>query len=482
MALSLQLNLKQTQKLIMTQTLRQSIEMLQLSTVEIADKIAEELVANPALDETTRESLQDSPLVSSLTENINHDLERDMGSEAIQNSYGDDISSYRSSAEYDRQRQYIENVISSEESLTEHLLWQARMTAEDERQYIVFEAIITSLDERGFLVISPEDIAGDLNCDTTCIESSLNTVQLFDPVGCAVSSVQESLLIQARHYYPHDELLHVLITQHFDALEKLDYQGIARKLTVSIEEIYRCGSVLQGMDPYPGSTFTRNKTQFIVPDVEVRLIDGDVQISLNDEWLPGISLSSYFTELLKNKKMERQQRQYIQEKLQAAKYFIRNIETRRESIYRVVRAIMERQRDFLESGPGNLKGLTHSDIAEETGLHESTVSRVTTNKYVQTKWGVFDLKYFFVSKIKGAHNNGSGDTSSDRVKYLLVRLIEHEDHNKPYSDDEIVTLLGKDGVEVARRTVAKYRGALEIPTSGIRRKLYAIKEEEKKSI
>ena len=294
-------------------------------------------------------------------------------------------------------------------------------------------------------------------------------------MGCAVTDVKECLLVQASCYYPDDRLLHGIIQDHFHEIEKLDWAGIAKTTGQNVNVIIEKSRLLQNLNPYPGSAFSSKEIKYIIPDIEVKLVDGEILLNLNDDWIPAIGISSYYEGLVAKRNSSKEEHEYLTGKLQAARAFIKNISTRRETIFKVAMSIMSRQRDFLEKGPGHLKYLTHHDIADETGVHESTVSRVSSNKFVQTSWGVFELKYFFVSKIKSSQGENGENNSSDRVRGLLLEIIQGEDPGNPFNDEELAARLKEKGVIVARRTIVKYRDMLNIPSSGKRKKINMIK-------
>ncbi len=486
MALSFQFDLKQSQRLVLTQSLRQSIEMLQLSSLEIAEIISQELQTNPVLEEdlasTPLPETTDDEVYDSITGDLSGDIPTSDKNDEFLDRFGnssDPGNVDRDDA--DRKRQYIENTISYEESLAEHLIWQAHMIAEDEEKFHILEEIITSLDRYGFIAIPPEKLAQEVNVPLSRIKDAIGTIQGFDPVGCATAGIRESLLVQARHYYPEDSLLHDIIENSFDDIEKLDYESISKKYNLNQEEVIHKGRLITYLSPYPGLVYSRRDIRYIIPDVEVKLVDGELVVMMKDDFLPRIRINSYYNTLMKQKNIEKNQRDYIQDKLQSARSFMKNIRSRRETILKVVRAIMEYQMDFLRKGPGNLKYLTHLDIAEQIGMHESTVSRVTSNKFVQTTWGVFELKHFFVSRLKSV-DGSEEERSSDQVKNRVAELIKAEPQGTPLSDEDIVDALKEEGIQVARRTVAKYRGLLGIPSSNKRKKLTLIKEQERKSL
>jgi RNA polymerase sigma-54 factor len=466
----LNIGLKQTQKIIMTQTLRQSIEMLQMTNLELSEKISQEFLENPLLEEITSPQESDS-LEESLNENLNGDLTD--GDDFTGKEIYDDNELQSSERNYDsedKKRSFIENAVTVKESLKEHLLWQANMTARSENEYGTYEEIITMLDDNGFLQEESFNSIDDKNKF-----SILKNINIFDPVGCGAFSVKECLSIQAAYYFPEDMLFHKMIREHFNDIEKLDYTKIARSLAVSENLVIEMSKMLQTLNPFPGRSYSGGESRPVIPDIEVRLVDGEIIVTLNDDWIPGIKLNSYYINLLKKKKIEKDQKEYLNSKLQSAMALLKNISGRRDTILKVTTSIMNHQRDFLEKGPGHLKYLIHHDIAEEVNVHESTVSRVSSNKYVQTPWGVYELKYFFVSRLKNAGENKANDQSSDKVKGLIQNIISNEDSNNPLSDEEVVNLLKSEGITVARRTVAKYREILGIPASGKRKKINMIK-------
>lgn len=458
------LGLKQTQKLVMTQSLRQSIEILQLSNIELAEMLAKEFLDNPVLEEVP------APVVeNSLQEDVSRTLSND------EKTYYEGFSQIGVRAGDDKQRHYIENAIAVKESLTDHLLWQAKMTAPAMADYSVYEEIITSLTSEGFL--NP-DLIDRINLENKKIKSIVKNIQAFDPVGCASSGIRESLLIQAHYYYPEDEILHRMIEFNFDELEKLDYTAISRNLNINLADVIEKSRLLQNLNPFPGFGFFTGKVKYLVPDLDVRIFNEEIVVTLNDDWISGVRISSYYENLLKQKKTDIEQQSYLSEKINNARSLIKNISTRRETIYNVVKSIMVYQEDFLKKGPGHLRYLTHHDVAADVGVHESTVSRVASNKAVQTQWGVFELKYFFVSKLKSQSNEEKEEQSSDRAKSLMQLIIGSENPEKPYSDEDIAAHMKESGIVVARRTVAKYRESLNIPSSNKRKKINMIKQQE----
>jgi len=384
--------------------------------------------------------------------------------------YNPDVMKTAEGSDDFKKQSFIENAVSQGETLKDHLLWQARMTAASSEEMALYEKVITLLDHNGFL---PQDWQKVL--DGEGIHRILETVRRFDPAGCAVSDVRESLLVQAMHFYPHETVLHLMIEKYFHEVERLDYAGIARASGQNVNTIIEKNRLLQGLNPFPGSAYSSKEIKYVIPDIDVKLLDGEIVITLNDDWVPAVRINSYYEGLLSRSTLDKEQYEYLSGRLQSAKAFVRNISTRRETILKVTTSIMARQRDFLEKGPGHLRYLTHHDISDELGIHESTVSRVSSGKYVQTSWGIFELKYFFVSKIKSSRESDSAEGSSDRVRGLILEIIGSEDPLNPYNDEQIVSILREKGVAVARRTIAKYRDMLKIPASGMCKKINMIK-------
>ncbi|MBN1498010.1 MAG: RNA polymerase factor sigma-54 [Spirochaetes bacterium] len=480
MAISLHTGLKQNQKTVMTQSLKQAIELLQLSTVELYERISKELEENPVLEEDAQAELSENDRDPAVIEDVARNLSGDeslldIRDERRSNFADSSDAGFPGEGDDDRQRNYLEHVVTREESLAEHLLWQARLTARDEGELSIYETIITSLDENGFLSADTEKLLGR-KLEDDAVKNVISSIRLFDPVGCAVTGVSDSLAVQCRHFYPDDGVLVRMVTECFAQFEKLDYKKISEMLNIPLPSVLEKSRILQGLDPYPGRQYSNRIVRYIMPDVDVRLVDGEIIVSLNDDWIPGIHINSYYISLIKKKNIEKKLKDYIQDKMQSARYLVKNISNRRNTILRVVGSIMEHQREFLVRGPGHLKPLTHGEVAREVSMHESTVSRVTSNKYVQTPWGVFDLKYFFVSRIKSSA--GNDDASSDAAMNIIRDIIDREDPERPCSDEEIVRIAGKAGIGVARRTVAKYRAILGIPPSNKRKKINKIKSEE----
>ncbi len=481
MAVSIKIGLQQNQKLVMTQSLKQSIEMLQLSTGDLAELITRELVENPILEEDSilpGDGGDREAVFARISSSLSGDDTLSERMEERSSAYTDasDGGYSHDSDDEDRTRRLVENAVAQTESLIEHLLSQARIASKDEAELTLLEEIITSLDDRGLLGVGAGTIAEEMQTDVERVRAAVRQVASFDPPGCAAAGVQESLELQARAKYPDDRLLHTVITDYFRELENLDYDRIARRLGITLAEVVEASRLIHTLNPYPGRGFSAQGTRYIVPDLEVKIVDDEIILTLIDDWIPQVRINGYYARMLRKKNIDKNLRAYIKERMQSARDLLKNISNRRDTILRVAGAILLHQKEFLLTGPGSLRPLTHAEIAHEVGLHESTISRTTSNKFVQTPWGTFELKYFFASRLKGS---AAGEVSSDHVMGAVRDLVAREDAANPLSDEEILAKLQAEGVSCARRTIAKYRAVLGIPPSNKRRKLNMIKNEVK---
>ncbi|HEY1406937.1 MAG TPA: RNA polymerase factor sigma-54 [Spirochaetota bacterium] len=473
MALSLNTQLKQAQRLTMTQSLRQQIEMLQLSALELVEAINVELESNPVLELDEGSDLSDHvSLDDSLSSGLERELSHDISDEYSPSADFDDSATF--DGDEDRKRQFIENAVANIESLADHILNQARLLPLRTNEFQLVEKVVTSFDEHGLFTLDRDLFAQENAVSVDDLLKAIAVIQSCDPVGCGSSSVREALFVQAKNLFPDDILLHSIINDYFSLLSGLMYEKIARALSVSIEEIHEKSRIIQTLNPYPGREYAGSAIRFIVPDVEVRMEDGDVLIVFNDEYTPRLRVSAMYEKMLAKKDIDKKLKEYIKDKLGSAKQLMRNIQGRRETIEKVVRAVMQHQGAFLEKGPGHLKPLTYAQIAEIAKCHESTVSRVSSNKFMRCQWGTFELRYFFASKV----GTGSDERSSDEALSLIRDIVAREKSESPLSDDEIAEYLRGAGVNVARRTIAKYRDILHIPSSNKRKRLNLLKAED----
>jgi RNA polymerase sigma-54 factor len=477
MALELRQQLKLTQQLIMTPQLQMAIKLLQLSRLELLDTIRQELEENPALEE-----LQDSAGEERLTETA--DQAADDGDSAkevtIEEKINDDIdwSSYLD--EYNtpgrvnyegesREAPKYDAFIARKESLKDHLLWQLLMTAPSKEEEQVGSLIVGNLNQDGYLDISLEEIAHIAEMDLDQVESVLALMQSFDPIGVCARDLRECLMIQAKHLKIDNTLVTDIIQHHLGDLEKRNIKNISRALKVSLDDIVSAINIIKTLEPRPGRQYSDETPQYITPDIYVYKMDNDFVIVLNDDGMPKLRVNPFYKRSIAAKdKLPGDAESYIQDKLRSAAWLIKSIHQRQKTIYKVMESILHYQRDFFDKGITHLKPMVLRDVAQDIGMHESTISRVTTNKYAYTPQGIFELKYFFNSSIQRAHG---GAIASVSVQEKIKRIIADENPRKPYSDDKIAKILKEAQINIARRTVAKYREMMNVLPSNKRKQI-----------
>jgi RNA polymerase sigma-54 factor len=489
MALELRQHLKLTQQLVMTPQLQQAIKLLQFSRVELIESINQELEANPVLDEgPSEESPQteepraagsDRAEGSSWDENqlptlASSDLEKTPWEEkAVQEmewrDYWDEdrkavLPAYSFEA---KDAPNYENLLTNSTDLTEHLMWQLQMTRLTETERNIGGLMIGNLAADGYLKVSVEEIAGEVGCEIADAEKVLRQIQMFDPVGVAARDLRECLLIQIDYLGVKDPLVRELVSEHLHDLERHNYQVMVKATGRPVEEIAQAIEIITNLEPRPGRSFASENIHYIVPDIYVYKVDESFVVVLNDEGIPRLRVSNYYRDALNKSAASDSAREFIQDKLKSALWLIRSIHQRQKTIYKVTKSIVKFQTDFLDKGIAYLKPLILRDVAEDVEMHESTISRVTTNKYVHTPQGIFELKFFFSA---GLRRNKGADVATQSVKERIRQLIQAEDQTHPYSDKQLVEILGKDDIRIARRTVAKYRDILGILPSSRRKR------------
>jgi RNA polymerase sigma-54 factor len=502
MAMEIKQHLKLSQQLVMTPQLQQAIKLLQLSRIELADVVREELLENPVLEDTVEVSAEhqkpdgneaptaatheaeterigetETPMMSVPEEKVDTTSEvkaDNRSGEAVAEfdwetyletqSNAPPMPSYRPSSE---DLPSLEATLTRGTSLFDHLEWQLKLSRDfTPDQEAVALLIIGNLTPDGYLDMPLEDIAEEASMPLEDVEAVLQRVQEFDPTGIAARNLQECLLIQARILGADDDIVVGIISKHLGNLEKKNYALIAKDLDQPLDEIYEAAKVVMGLNPKPGCTYTEEEPTYITPDVYIQKVGDKYFVVANDDGLPKLKISDFYRTALSKGP---QAREYIQERLRSAQWLIRSIQQRQRTIVRVTESILRFQREFFERGAAYLKPLILRDVAEDIGMHESTVSRVTTNKYVHTPQGIFELKYFFNS---GITRSDGDDLASEAVKLKIKQLIESEDPKHPHSDQRIVELLADQNIEIARRTVAKYREQLRILSSSKRRQVF----------
>jgi RNA polymerase sigma-54 factor len=470
--LSQQLVHKQTQKLVMTADLRQSIELLPLSTLELADKIQAELIDNPLLEEVFNPEKPKSPELYSVTE-VRDKEKRELSKSTegnLQDMYNIE-GPYRHDNEARDKNQSMIEASPLREKLSDHLMSQLRLLDITEEELEIGEILISMIDDHGFITTPFEEISKEMNLSLKLLKKVIQNIHQLDPIGIGAANIQQTLIIQARILKPEDENLYILLKDHFKDLEKLDYKKISKAMKISEEKVEQIAKSIKKLEPYPATLYISKKTDYIVPDVVVKETDGEFTIHINDEWIPKISINKEYKNVLV-KSCSPADKEFITTRVNSAQWLIRSINQRRQTLYRVMNSIIDFQIDFFKNGINDLKPLTLKDIADKLSMHESTVSRITTNKYVQTSWGILELKWFFSSGLKSAEG---GKESSKKIHDMIRTLVKEESEDNPLSDQDIVDIMGKRGIEIARRTVAKYRKILKILPSNRRKRIRDLK-------
>jgi len=471
--LELRHNLQLAQKLVMTPQLRQAIKLLQLSRLELTDALQAEIEQNPMLEEAppTLETDTNPDALSAVEpreiveEKITTQVEgedpakvAEVNWEDYANNFDSDLSFAREAPPADAPSQF--DFISQAPGLNSFLRWQLTHLKLDELDTGLTNFIVGNLDGHGFLEADIDDIVAYGNCTEEEAEGALRLVQSLDPPGIGARNIRESLLLQLDRKGLEETLAYRIIEEHMNLLQTKNYAQMARQTGSSVRLVKEAVRTISDLIPYPGNEYSNEQTNYVSPDVYVYKIDDDFVIMLNDEGLPRLQVSDEYKSLLKQKNsMNNESKSYLRENKRNAEWFIKSIQQRQRTIYKVMESLLKFQRDFFERGSGYLKPLILRDVAEDIGMHESTVSRVTSNKYAHTPQGIYELKYFFSTAVATT----DGDVvASEAIKTKIRRYITAEDPTKPLSDNKISEMLAKDKIKVARRTVAKYRDQMKI--------------------
>lgn len=461
MGLEYELKLEQSQKLIMTPELRQAIKILQLSSLELVDYINEVLVENPLIE--TKEG-----------ENNVADQEK-KETEVDWEEYIRETKkySYENTLSENKEENSFENMVTRDAQLQDYLLSQLGCLPLNRLEQRIGRYLIGNINSNGYLVVTVEQIAQDLRVEKKLTEKILGIIQTFDPPGIGARSFQECLLLQLKEKEQiwQETMIDLLelVTKHLENLAAGKYHKVAAAMNLSLIRLQELVDLLKELNPKPGASFSSGEeTRYIVPDVFIECIEGEFMIRVNDSLIPHLTINKTYSSLLhQTSYADEQTKSFIENKLNQALWLIRSIEQRRMTIFQVTEALLEKQREFFVSGVKALKPLTLKEIAEKINVHESTVSRATSNKYLQTPYGIFEFKFFFTPGLK----TGKGKSiSTESIKQLLQEIIKHEDKTQPYSDQKLSTLLQEQGIRIARRTVAKYREELAILSAGQRRR------------
>ncbi len=458
MRLGFDLTLEQTQKLIMTPELRQAIQMLQFTSQELWQYVESQMEANPFLElENKREAEEHIDEYRSKQEDIDW--------KEYSEQY-DDIS-YKNAINRDEKENLFENYVSAMTSLKDHLLFQLNLSMFDEKQKEIGEFVIESIDRNGYLSNSVTEISEQLGVKDKLVENVIKVIQTFDPAGVCARNLKECLLIQLEAKGINNPDVRDIINNYLEDVAQNRLAKISKELNISLKSVQWICDLIKSLEPKPGRGFAHNEDdiKYVVPDVYLYYIDGKYVISVNDSSNPRLIINNYYKRLL-SKSNDDAATSFLTERLNSAMWLIKSIEQRRMTIHKVVESILKYQMDFFEKGQKALKPLTLKDIAEDIGVHESTVSRATNGKYIQTPRGLFELKYFFSSGIA----NNEGGVSSTSIKSIIKDIIEEENSKKPFSDQQIVKILKTKNIDISRRTVAKYREELGIASSTGRRR------------
>lgn len=499
MAIELKQSLKLSQQLLITPQLQQAIKLLQLSRAELVETIQKELLENPVLEEASEPGTLSTDSIGK-TERMNDVPPVDGSSEAMKAEHSDkndgkefDWASYiesshtrqsepRNFATNTEDQPNYENIIAQTSTLQDHLEWQLHLSDATPAEKELCTFIIGNIGDNGYLRAPLQELATQSEHTLEELEDALCLVQDFDPQGVGAQNLQECLLLQIKNYGEDKKILTDIIKNHLGLIEKRDFMTLAKKLKVLPIRAKDLAHMIYNLDPKPGRPFGINETQYVMPDVYIRLVGDDYVVILNEDGLPKLQISHFYKNAIlkemaareKNKEngansLQNEAQSYIQDKLKSALWLIKSIHQRQKTLYRVTKAIVKFQHDFLEQGVQHLKPLVLRDVADEIGVHESTVSRATSGKFVHTPQGIFELKYFFNTGI--SNSSGGIDFANEAVKQMVKKVVAAEDPQSPLSDQAIAEILKSQNMKVARRTIAKYREMLGILPSSRRKKL-----------
>ena len=477
-ALELRQQLKLAQKLVMTPQLRQAIKLLQLNRLDLSQALQAEIEQNPALEIDTSEDSkpeeekdyglsttvepESTEKEKEITQPVSQsDAMAETNWEEYANTYESQISFSRETPQEDAPSQF--DFISEKPGLAAHLKWQLAHDELDSQEWDIALYIIGNLNRYGFLEVSLEEIIESIGCSFDDADYVLEVIQELDPAGIAARTVKESLQLQLERVGMADSLPMLIVTEHLNLLENRNYKMLTRLTGHKRAEIIKAVEfITEHLTPYPGLPYAEEATNYVVPDVYVQKVDGEYVIRLNDDDIPRLKISSYYRDLLDAgaESTSKKSKNYIADKVKNGEWFIKSIHQRQRTIYKVMDSILKFQLDFFERGPAYLKPLILRDVAEDIGMHESTISRVTSNKYTHTPQGIYELKFFFSTAIP---REGGEALASESIKTRIRQMVQEEDKAKPLSDSAIAAKLAEKNIQIARRTVAKYREQMKIP-------------------
>ncbi|EIH3968976.1 RNA polymerase factor sigma-54 [Escherichia coli] len=472
------LQLRLSQQLAMTPQLQQAIRLLQLSTLELQQELQQALESNPLLEQIdTHEEIDTRETQDSETLDTADALEqKEMPEELPLDACWDTI--YTAGTPSGTSGDYIDDELpvyqgETTQTLQDYLMWQVELTPFSDTDRAIATSIVDAVDDTGYLTVPLEDILesmGDEEIDIDEVEAVLKRIQRFDPVGVAAKDLRDCLLIQLSQFdktTPWLEEARLIISDHLDLLANHDFRTLMRVTRLKEDVLKEAVNLIQSLDPRPGQSIQTGEPEYVIPDVLVRKHNGHWTVELNSDSIPRLQINQHYASMCNNARNDGDS-QFIRSNLQDAKWLIKSLESRNDTLLRVSRCIVEQQQAFFEQGEEYMKPMVLADIAQAVEMHESTISRVTTQKYLHSPRGIFELKYFFSSHV---NTEGGGEASSTAIRALVKKLIAAENPAKPLSDSKLTSLLSEQGIMVARRTVAKYRESLSIPPSNQRKQL-----------
>lgn len=477
MRLGYDLTIEQSQKLVMTPELIQAIQILQFNTQELESYVEEQLLTNPILEIPTasppegepEKAAEDfPPKTEDFQENQSKENTEIDWAEHFKEREYDDISYRQWDHNAEKSDYTYEQFVSSEITLTEHLMFQLQFAPIKHSCRNIGRYMIESLDENGYMTLSVEELAKELGVEPEKVQIVLNAIQGFEPSGVGARNLKECLLIQLVNKGEDNPLAREVINHYLEDIAGNRLNNIAKALNVTVKEVQEVCDLIKGLEPKPGRQFaSASETRYIVPDVTVEKVDGEYIVSVNESSAPRLTLSTYYQRMLIDSDKESNISKFLTGRLNSALWLIKSIEQRRQTIYNVVKAVVKYQIDFFEEGPKHLRTLTLKQIADEVGIHESTVSRSINGKYMQSPRGIFEIKYFFTSGVSGSSGEG---IASESIKTFIKEIVDNEDPKAPLSDQTMVEILAERGIDISRRTVAKYRDEMNLPSSSKRKR------------
>jgi RNA polymerase sigma-54 factor len=471
--------MQQTQSLALQQVLspqlQQSLLILQTPLLELRNLVQQEMETNPVLEELPEEVRTDErgEAEPSAEDNFDNEFQKLASLDEEWRDYMAQSASYssdgsRSSREAQEKRQFLFDSIPVQDTLQQNLIGQLNQSVLSAGDRNAAELIIGNIDDNGFLQSTPEEIALNSGIPTEDFEKMLALIQGFYPAGVGARDLRECLLIQLQRQGKDNTLEYTIVSEHMEDLGRRRFPEIARRMGISVEDVQKAANNIARLNPRPGQVFAAAPQNYVLPDVIVEKVDGEYQITLNNEQIPHLRISNLYKDIIASGNNQTSEvKDYIRDKIRCGKFLIRSIHQRQQTIFNIVEQIVSRQRDFLEHGPSHLKPMIMREVADAVGVHETTVSRAVSGKYMATPQGVFEMKYFFTS----GYQTATGESLSNiSVKEAILDLVKHENGSAPLSDHEMVDILGERGIPIARRTVAKYRDELNILPSHMRRK------------